>query len=139
MDRSARLMRRFFALIILLSIMASLPTHAQKGNKPRFKSSKRENLGERDNSFGGGRRKFKISSLFRKKGSGRKQKKTSHYTSHKKAGRDGFYKKKYTGKKGLFGSKKSHSWGGKAFKKNGKEDKRLFKSSKGRGKYKKKK
>lgn len=110
-------------------IFAFSPCFGQSSNKPEFFNTGREPLGERDNNFsGGGKRKLFSGKLFgRKKGFDHK-KKTQHFTVHKKKDRQAFQKKKYTGKKGWFGKKKSNGWGGRASKQNAKEDKRLFKA-----------
>jgi hypothetical protein len=117
------------------------PCSAQKSNKPDNLASGREPLNERDNSFSTGRRhKLFSGGLFGKKKGFNHKKKISNPPAATKKNRKSFEKKRYTGKKrffGLFGDKKSGGWGGKAFKKNGKEDKRLFKAPKNKSKERK--
>ena len=120
--------RCIFILVLLLMLGHS---YGQKSNKPVFRSSSKESLGESDNHFGRGHKRG-IKGIFSKNGGNGfdHKKKTQHFSSHKKRNRDSFQKKHYTGKKGLFGRRKSNGWGGKAFKTNGGEDKRLFKGTK---------
>ncbi|MBL7893494.1 MAG: hypothetical protein JNL63_12745 [Bacteroidia bacterium] len=128
-------MRRFITGLILATLFWGVqPCFGQKSNKPEYFNSGREPLNERDNNFGGGGKR----KLFSRKQGFDHKKKTQHFTNSKKKKRTAFQKKKYTGKKGLFGRKKSSGWGGKAFRKNSKEDKRLFKAPKNKSKDRKK-
>lgn len=95
-----------------------------------------EPLDERDNSFSTGRKQSFFSRSRSKKGFDHK-KKINHTPAATKKKRKSFEKKRYTGKKSFFSKKKSNGWGGKMFKGNGKEDKRLFKAPKNKARDKK--
>jgi len=129
--------RRFIPQIVsFLLLLALQPGFGQKTNKPFFKGTGGEPLGEKDNSFAGSgtnKRGFFSKGLFAPKKGFEHAKKTQHFTKSKKADRSSF-QKKHVGKKGLFGRRRSGGWGGNAFKTNGKEDKRLFSGSKKRRK-----
>ncbi len=133
-------MRRGIICILIFNLfLAQGLCFGQKSNRPNVKASQREQLGERDNSFGdgGGRRKFFSFKIFGKKKKFGHNKKRTRIPSPTKKKRDAFQKKRYTGKKGIFGKRKS-GWGAKSFGRNGKEDKRLFKAPKNKAKSKRK-
>ncbi len=129
--------RRFFPAVIFTFLLFALhPCFGQKTNKPTYTYAEPEKLHEKDNSFAGsgtGKHKFFSRGIFGPKRGSDHVKTTQHFRASGKASRSAFQKKQY-GKKGLFGRRKSNGWGGKAFKTNGQEDKRLFKGQKKRKK-----
>jgi hypothetical protein len=122
--------RARFAILFALLLVAVYPCFSQSANRPSSKRTGSEPLGEKDASYAGsGNHKHKLFSkgIFGPKKGFDHSKSTQHFTSARKQSRSAFQNKKYTGKKGLFGMRKSSGWGGKASRTSGKEDKRLFK------------
>ena len=121
-------MRKLFTLflIVVLSLVIDQAV-AQPSNKPNFHLSKSESLGERDNSFSTGRGGG--GGLFNRSAGFNHSKSTQAFSFSRKKSHSEFFKKHYTTKRNIFGFKKHTShWGGKSFKSNGREDKRLFKA-----------
>jgi hypothetical protein len=114
------------------------PCFSQRTNKPEYSNTANEGLGEKDNSFAGSgtnKRKFFSHGAFAPKSGFDHKRKLQRFSPSRKASHSSFQKRQY-GKKGLFGRHKSNGWGGKAFRTNNKEDKRLFKGQKNKMKRK---
>ena len=96
---------------------------AQKSNKPRFKHSSAESLGESDNHFGEPKRGI-FPFLFSKKDKGQKSsKKEQRFAAAKKKDRGDFQEKKFTGGGSWLNPK---NWG---IKLKGKEDTKSFRKA----------